>query len=1109
MLNRTPSVCSAFMGFTNPLPLKYAVFLSVLFLNFKLDAQTLIAGWDFQTAPGTAVSASPNTQTSFTANVGSGTLYLNGTNGASTWAAATELNAFGGSSLNAGGTTGLSTTTTSPSCLALLGGTSNSANSKSMVFKFSMSNFKDLVVSYATQKTASGFATQTWEYSTDGTAWSALSIVSTIPTAFAVQTLPTTAGLDNATTAYLRLTVTGATSASGNNRLDNIQLNATAGPSSTPSLSAAPSSISQLNYLLSNGPSTASNYTLTGANLTGDITLTAPTNFEISNTSATTGFGASLTISPVNGVIPSNTKVYVRLITGLAANAYSGNITHSGGGLAATVNVGVSGNVLSAATATLISTIQGSGTTAALTGVKTIEGIVTRTFLGSSKLNGFYVQEEDADSDNNPLTSEAIFVFDPAGLFAGTVGDKVLVTGTVQEFTSGTSSSLTQITSLAAVVIESNNNTLPNITNVQLPVTNLSDLERYEGMLVNLSATSGNLTVNNTFDLGRFGQLVLSVYGASNQSGTDPRIEQYTQFNAPSVAGNTAYQTEIAKRTIILDDGSATSNPDPIIFGRGGNPLSASNTLRGGDDVASIIAILDERFEGYRLQTTSGVNFQATNSRLSTSTAVGGRIKAGSFNLLNYFNGPSYPTSRGATTAAEFARQRDKTIQTLVNSGVDILALNELENDGYGASSAIQDLVDGVNAILGAGTYSIIVPTTSLATDLITVGMIYKSSKVQPDGAAATMINGYGSGAYDVSGRKPLAQTFIEISTGAKFTVVANHLKAKGSSAGGAGDADTNDGQAESNGTRTRQAQDLLTWIATKPTGTTDPDYLIVGDLNAYAMEDPITTLQNGGFTPALPNTSYSYSFSGQLGSLDHALYNAALSTQVVGAVKWHINSDEPAVLDYNVEFKSAGQQTSLYNADQYRTSDHDPVIVGLNLTTIIPLDLVDFSVNPKQNYNDINWTTVNEVNTQQFDIEKSLDGTAFFAIGTVKTKNAGAKSINYAFKDNMPSPELIYYRLKMIDADLSFKYSKTIAVKSFGDVSKTDLKIYPNPAQQTISVSRFDGFKSLNIYNLQGVLLLKTTQTEANVSNFGTGIYILEVMNTAGKTSVTRFLKE
>jgi Ca2+-binding RTX toxin-like protein len=158
-------------------------------------------------------------------------------------------------------------------------------------------------------------------------------------------------------------------------------------------------------------------------------------------------------------------------------------------------------------------------------------------------------------------------------------------------------------------------------------------------------------------------------------------------------------------------------------------------------------------------------------------------------------------------------------------------------------------------------------------------------------------------------------------------------LKSKGSSAGGAGDADAGDGQGLSNGSRSRAASELADWLATAPTGSSDPDVLILGDLNSYLQEDPIRILASRGYRSLFDADSYSYQFNGQWGSLDHMLASDSLYSQVSGSGKWHINSDEPIILDYNIEFKSTAQQASFYNADPFRTSDHDPLLAGLSLT--------------------------------------------------------------------------------------------------------------------------------------------------------------------------------
>jgi uncharacterized protein len=330
---------------------------------------------------------------------------------------------------------------------------------------------------------------------------------------------------------------------------------------------------------------------------------------------------------------------------------------------------------------------------------------------------------------------------------------------------------------------------------------------------------------------------------------------------------------------------------------------------------------------------------------------LGDGLRVASFNVLNYFNGDGigggFPTARGADTPAEFARQQAKIVAAMVGLNADVMGLLEIENDGFGPTSAIQSLVNALNAATAPGTYAFINPGVGpIGGDQITVGMIYKPSAVTPVGAAAILDSSFvdpdGGGGFNSAVQRPsVAQTFMVNATGAVFTPVINHLKSKGSSAGGVGDNDAFDGQGFSNGTRTRAADTLMDWLATDPTGSADPDFLILGDLNAYAMEDPLGKIRIGAdnvagtaddFVSLVDATGYSFSFDGQFGSLDHALASSNLRGQVVGAADWHINADEPTVLDYNVEFKSAAQQLSLFAPDAYRASDHDPILVVLNL---------------------------------------------------------------------------------------------------------------------------------------------------------------------------------
>jgi hypothetical protein len=269
------------------------------------------------------------------ANFGSGTLYLNGSNGASTWIAASsgnELSAFTGATVNAGA--GFSSTTTGAASLAMIGGTGFSANGKTMVFKFSMSGRKDLIVSYATQRSGTGFTTHLWETSPDGSNWTTAQTMTITATSFAATTLATITTLDNASTAYLRLTVSGATNATGNNRLDNIQLNATA-VATTPTVSAS-GTLAAVNTTYGTASTAPTSFTVSGSYLKEGILVTAPTGYEISKTGGALDYATTQTVGAA-GTVTAQT-IYVRLSAKTPVGTYPGNVTcNSSGSAGATV----------------------------------------------------------------------------------------------------------------------------------------------------------------------------------------------------------------------------------------------------------------------------------------------------------------------------------------------------------------------------------------------------------------------------------------------------------------------------------------------------------------------------------------------------------------------------------------------------------------------------------------------------------------------------------------------------------------------------------------------------------------------------------------------------
>ncbi len=587
--------------------------------------------------------------------------------------------------------------------------------------------------------------------------------------------------------------------------------------------------------------------------------------------------------------------------------------------------------------------IQGSGLTAAVTGVVTTQGVVVGDYevpSGSGQLRGFFLQDLTGDGDQ--ATSDGIFVYN-GGKNNVSLGDVVRVTGTASEYQDQTQISATKITWCSTGTVAP--------VDVTFPVPSSTFLEQYEGMLVRLPQT---LFVTEHFQLGRFGQVVLS---------SGDRLKQPTNIVLPG-APALALQVQNDLNKIIIDDGTNLQNPDPILFGRGGSPLSANNTLRGGDTATGIIGVMTYTWAGnsasgnaYRMRPINAmdgyVNFEPTNPRPDFPPVVNGTVKVVGMNLLNFFNTFAdnnastpgcFPSGtdadcRGANSSTEFTRQYQKTVAAILAMNPDVLGVNEVENDGYGPDSSLQFLVDQLNAATAPGTYTFIDvdantgQINAMGSDAIRVAMLYKPGVVTPIGQTSPLnttafVN---SGDSVPRNRVSLAQAFQVNATGAVFIVDINHLKSKGSAC----DApDSGDGQGNCNQVRINAVTELLNWLATDPTGTGDPDVLLVGDFNSYAMEDPITVLKNSGFTNLIESflgpDAYSYVFDGQWGYLDHALASVSLVGQVSGIGEYHINADEPSVLDYNVEFKSAGQVASLYAPDSFRISDHDPVVIGL-----------------------------------------------------------------------------------------------------------------------------------------------------------------------------------
>jgi uncharacterized repeat protein (TIGR01451 family) len=631
----------------------------------------------------------------------------------------------------------------------------------------------------------------------------------------------------------------------------------------------------------------------------------------------------------------------------------------------------------------LIHDVQGNGAATPIPGATAaVEGVVIGDYQTSTQLQGFFLQEEDADVDADPNTSEGIFVFCSSCPTAVAEGQRVRVTGTVSEFFD-----MTQITASTAgsVVVTEAGNHLAEVTPASIDLPVVGDINTFyearEGMRV---AFVDTLTVSEYFELFRFGQIELFEGG---------RPHQFTEQSTPSVAGYTVHLDNLDRRRVILDDDNNTPNAplnlsdgSQLVYhprANGGFSVGTQGTdfFRGGDLVNGLTGVLHWSFAGsgsddaWRIRPTNATPaaFTVANPRPATPPAVGGAIKAVSMNLLNYFttidttssssSGPCGPSMtldcRGADSVAELNRQRERASIAICSLNADVYAFMELENTT--ASGTINDLLGAVNARCGgANPYAFVNTGGTLGTDAIRVALIHRSATLSPIGAPLADLD-------PIHNRPPTAQTFDIVDTanpafGQRFTVIANHFKSKGCPGTGA-DADAGDGQGCFNSTRTSQAARLLTWISgTVLPAAGDPDVLLLGDFNSYAKEDPITTLTGGGYTDLalalLGPSAYSYLFDGQLGHLDYAFASASLASQITGIGNWHINADEVPLFDYSDEGLDSPGEASFEEkpdgsalvpprvvfqpASPYRASDHDPVIVGLFRIADLSVSKVD-----------------------------------------------------------------------------------------------------------------------------------------------------------------------
>ena len=551
-----------------------------------------------------------------------------------------------------------------------------------------------------------------------------------------------------------------------------------------------------------------------------------------------------------------------------------------------------------------IGTVQGAGPASPCAGEKvTVAGAVVGD-LQDGGYRGFHVQDA---GDGDDSTSDAVFVFSSTPVSRG---DQVTVTASVKEY-----EGLTELD--GATVTVTGSSALPAPATLPLPSTT-EQREALEGMLV---APESDLTVTEVFNLNRFGEILLAAGG---------RLISSTE--AADTGGPSAQvAADNAARSIVLDDGRTTNySTTPA---QAPPYLTVDDPIRVGDTAQLQPQVLSYGFGLWRLQpadgTADGNTFDATNPRPAAPAAVGGDLRIADFNVLNYF--VDFPSefgddARGATDADELAEQQAKIVTAITALDADIITLHEIENSANLTPEtpyrAVETLLAAIEQADGHDWNYVQAHEDG---DVITNAIVFRTDRVTAVGAPSVY-----NGPEFNNARSPIAQSFH--SGNETFSIIANHLKSKGSSCGAASDDTMVGGAGNCNADRVRQAQALVTFAETVKQSSGDDDVLLTGDFNSYRYEDPIDTVTSAGYTdmaPLLAPDQYSYVFDGGSGSLDHVFASPSVREKLTGLSVWDINAVESFGYEYDAPYEG------LYAPYAYRASDHNPTVFGL--TTDVP----------------------------------------------------------------------------------------------------------------------------------------------------------------------------
>ena len=532
---------------------------------------------------------------------------------------------------------------------------------------------------------------------------------------------------------------------------------------------------------------------------------------------------------------------------------------------------------------TPIPVLQGDGYSSPLAGTEsTVRGIVTYVTRG----DGFYIEEPGPQ--RNADSSKALFVSDEDLSRTVQPGLQLALSGTVSELGSSRDT-LTSLTDLFGHEICAENLELP-LTQAELPL-NSAQREALEGMRLSFDQ---ELTVTDVYNLFR-GELTLSSSGV---------LWVPTEIRMPGSAAM-GLERENRNHSLVAALGDSANGP-----------LSAGSTF----NIAAGVMGHNGRKQQLFLDSARIADSPVPGS---PAPPADGTIRIVSSNLLNFFNGDGkgggFPTERGAESLEEFEAQSARIQAAIARIQPDLLAVQELENDGFGKDSAARSLLEVLNGT-GHEDWTFVEPETGrIGGDVITVGLFYRQQVLESIGSARVLEGPE----FRRLSRQPLAQLFRERRTGKTFLVAVNHLKSKGRCPDKGENADQEDGQGCWNSARVSAVRAQAPWLQELAAETGTDNIIILGDMNALRNEDPVRQFNEFGYADLVEQLSglpqYSFLYWGQIGTLDYAFASPALAKYAKRAEIWHINASWP--------------QKMKQSQPWLRASDHDPVIVDFDFS--------------------------------------------------------------------------------------------------------------------------------------------------------------------------------